>query len=145
MSHYWGDDWFEKYGDDLCNAGAYISKFTKRWSRCYLIYKEKFGSLRYEYIVPPKGSVVSLRFCIKAPWKRKHRWGDEEFEYHPVLFAWNECWLYRKWELFGAWVCCVAIKRAIKKWPHLEDELCQDLHFNTKFGNKCQNKYWRTL
>lgn len=144
--HSWGDDWFEKYGDDLYEASQYISKNTKRWSLCYPLHKEKYGTIRWEHIIPPKGHVACLRFPIQSPWKvsftdtqgRKH-------SYRPILFAWNDCWLYRKWQEFGAWVLGKFIQKAIKKWPHLEAELCQDYHFDTKFGRICRNKYWRSL
>ncbi len=143
MSHFWGDEWFEKYGDDLYYAQMDIIKYTKRWSRCQLLSKEKYGTIRYEHILPPGGHVVQLKYAIWAPWKRKSKY--IKGGYRPLLFAWNQCWLYYKWQWFGAYICGKAIQKAVKKYPHLEVELCCDVMFETKFGKKCQDRYWRTL
>jgi len=141
--HMWGDDWFEKYGNDLYEAEGYISRFTKRWSRCYLGSKEKYGTIRYEFIIPPGGHVMMRKFCIYAPWKKRFKWPEGTTDtYRPTLFCWNECWLYYKWQLFGAWVCGIAVKKMVKKYPHLETELRCFFMFNTKYGRQCESEYW---
>lgn len=119
--HDWGDDWFEQYGDDLYRAQRYIYDFTKRWSLCRLCSKEKYGTIRYEWIFPPYGGIY---------WNQWYsRW-------------WTQSWIYRKWCHFGAYICGVAVKKAVKRWPHLETELCSDFSFNTKFGQQCEDRYW---
>lgn len=119
--HVWGDDfdW-----TDLYAAQEYISKFTKRYSGCNLCSKEKYGTIRYEWMFPPYGGIY-LR-------KGLYRY-------------WNESWLYRQWTHFGWYVCGLAIKRALKIWPNLEDELRSDFLAPTKFGQQCEAKYWRKI
>lgn len=141
--HDWSDDWFKRYGNDLYDAQLYISDYTKRWSRCNLLSKEKYGTIRYEHIVPPYGHAYCLVAAIWAPWKKYVKVGDKDYSYRPLLFAWNECWLYRKWAHFGWYICGLAIKKAIRRWPHLEDELCADFMPETKFGRKCLGRYWK--
>ena len=120
--HSWGDDWFEKNGADFFEAQNYIYDFTYRWSRCRLSFKEKYGSTRYEWMFPPQGAIYYRNTL--------HR-------------LWVSSWLYRKWEQFGWYVCGLAIKRALKKWPQFEVELCCDFLANTKFGQQCEKKYWK--
>lgn len=119
--HCWGDEWFNKYGNDLYKAQNFIWDYVKRWSRCNLISKEKYGTIRYECLFPPYS-----RMYLNT---RLQRWWV------------NESWLHRKWARFGWYVCARAIKKAIKKWPHLEEELCCDF-WAGKFGKECENKYW---
>lgn len=120
--HEWGDSW--EHWKELYKAENYISNFVYRWSRCILCSKEKYGSIRYEWMFPPLGGVYYRYWYSKA---------------------WIHCWLYQKWALFGWWVCGIAIKKAIKKWPYLEEELCCDFMAPTKFGRQCRAKYWRSV
>lgn len=53
-THYWGDDWFLENGRDLADAERYIWNFVNKWAKCCLISKEKYGTLRYERILPPR-------------------------------------------------------------------------------------------
>lgn len=120
--HSWGDDWFEKHGKDFSEAQHYIYDFTKRWSRCNLSFKEKYGTIRYEWIFPPYGAI---------------------YYRNPIHRFWVSSWLYYKWEHFGWYVCGLALQRAVKKWPQFETELCCDFIPNTKFGRQCEAKYWK--
>lgn len=52
--HYWGDEWFQKYGEDLRTAERYIFEFTEFFTGYHLSSKEKYGTIRYEWIVHPK-------------------------------------------------------------------------------------------
>jgi hypothetical protein len=81
-----------------------------------------------------------LKYAIHAPWKRTTSFG----RYRPVLFAWNQCWLYYTWQQFGWWVCSKAIKKMVRKYPHLKEELEQDFRHG-KFGKECDEKYWETI
>jgi hypothetical protein len=122
--HYWGDEWFEKYGDDLYEAGAWIATELYRRTRCHLIYKEKYGTLRYEYIIAPGGSVVSYRYPICSPFITRTPYGN----YRKILWAWNTSWIYRKWVQFGNKVLKqLIIHAATIKYPHLFIELTDDI------------------
>lgn len=123
--HYWGDEWFDKHGDDLYTAQRYISTHVKRYSRCNLISKEKYGTIRYEYILPPYGALFIRN--------RVHRY-------------WLHCYLYRVWTGYGWWTTLRAVENAIEKWPHLEAELMQDLACNEELvGKEIHDKYWTSL
>lgn len=122
--HDWSDEWFEQYGKDLYEAQQYIHTFTKRWARCNLCSKEKYGTIRYEWVFPPYGGIYWVNGYSRI---------------------WNSSWLYRKWTQFGWYVCAIAIKKAIKKWPHLEVELSCDYMADNKFGIACRAKYWTSV
>jgi len=125
MYHEWGDETFDWRA--LAAAGEYIRKYVRRYSLCSLMYKEKYGSLRYEWIFPPYGGIyIYMRSKI-------YRW-------------WNHCWLYRKWTNLGWLVLKRAVFNAIEKWPHIKDELLSDLAANEKLvGTEIHKKYWTSV
>lgn len=123
--HVWGDKWFEKNGQDLDKALTYIFEYVKRLSGCVIILKEKWGTIRYEWIFPPGGSVrYGAYFKLPSMFDRPTRYGNVP----RYLWYWNyENILYRYWVRFGKWVLTRAVKKACKKWPHLKTELTADL------------------
>jgi len=87
--HYWGDEWFEKYGDDLFVAGNYIDTVYNNKTGKHLMWKEKYGSIRYEFIgsigVTTKEDLEALHNCIadaaeKFPHLEEEILGDSPFE-----------------------------------------------------------------
>ena len=60
--HEWGDEWFEKYGDTLQDAMNFISLAVHAETGIHPVMKEKYGSIRYEYIT--EESVSSLHEAI---------------------------------------------------------------------------------
>ena len=48
-THYWGDDDFDWKA--LNNAMEDIQEYVNKYSRCYFMCKEKYGSIRYEHVV----------------------------------------------------------------------------------------------
>ncbi len=130
MSHIWGDEWFEKYGDDLYQAERYIRGYVKKWSSCNLITKEKYGSIRYEWIFPPGGAVSWRKFdylLAKVFGKKEVKptqWTKES--YYVPRIIWQGSWLYRQWSSFGRYVLRKAVLNAIRKWPHIKREIVED-------------------
>lgn len=51
-SHEWGDDWFEEHGGELIDAIDFISNYVNENSYYYLSMKEKYGTIRYEFLCP---------------------------------------------------------------------------------------------
>ena len=47
MSHYWGDDW--EHWDELYKAEKWIVKFYEKVTGKYMITKEKYGTIRFEF------------------------------------------------------------------------------------------------
>lgn len=119
--HIWGDDW--PHWKELYEAQDFIYEHTYRWSRCRLSSKEKYGTIRYEYVFPP----------YTVTWSKS-----------PLQHYWMNSRLAGLWANFGWYMCGRAIKKAIKRWPHLEDELCEDFCYG-KFGAKCEAKYWKRV
>lgn len=129
--HIWGDEWFKKYGDQLYSAQSFIYSYVKKWTRCVVITKEKYGTIRYEYIFAPGGSI---RFgpAIKLP---------AIFDKHTTygrcprfLFIWNQCWVYRTWIQLGKRVLKRAIRIACEKYPDVKDEILADADIECIIG-----------
>lgn len=122
--HSWGSEWDERFGDDLTEAHYYIINYVKRRTGCYLMSKEKYGTIRYEYIFPPGGGL---------------------FYRHWYSRFWIASKLYQLWVSFGWYMTKRAVYSAIQKYPWLADELMQDLASNDKLvGKRVHSKYWRS-
>ena len=125
MSHIWGDDW--PHWNDLYAAEDYIYKLVKLFTRCTLVSKEKYGTIRYEYIFPPQGGL-----CYRSWYKH----------------MWIHSWLYYQWQKLGWRVCAWAIKKATRKWPYLTHELVMDFDYPaylSKELKKIHDSLWTTL
>ena len=130
VSHSWYDKPPWPYWQELRDAEEFIQEYVYKKSRCRLFSKEKWGTLRYERILPPAHFIPKWRyngcgFTITTPWKSKYKW-DKEPTRH-VLFMWTSCWLYYKWMWWGDKMLGKAVKLAILKWPYLEKEITADL------------------
>lgn len=118
-----GDNW-EHWGD-LRTAQMWIIQEVRRRSFCTLICKEKYGTIRYEYVLPPKGRLMGLT---------------------KLSFAWNNSWLFRKWQAWGWRILLGVVFEAIYKWPQCKDELLEDLAVNEELvGKKIHDLYWTTV
>ncbi len=117
--HYYGDDW--PHWDELGEAHLYIQDCVYKYSLCRLISKEKWGTIRYEYIYPP--GCRSWWFSVKLPFKRKTKWGDLDV----YLFNWPDSWLYYKWMSYGGWTLKRAIAKACLKFPNVVKEISVDI------------------
>jgi hypothetical protein len=61
--HVWGDDW--PYWDDLKDAEQYISEYVCSRTECGISMKEKYGTLRYEFIwVPSHLDYVNMHSSV---------------------------------------------------------------------------------
>ena len=116
--HYWGDPSVDWEGIDA--AGSYIGRNLKRYGRISVFQiKEKFG----EVVVACSLGVTSLiqlthpGYCYYAPYPKWLMLLDI-YVISPMLAPFNVIvmpyhkWLYR-----------YTYKRAIRKWPHLKDEI----------------------
>jgi len=97
--HIWGDEWFEKHGENLREAEQWIAEEVFARTGHRLSSKEKYGSLRYEYI------------------------HDGE------ISDWHTLW--------------TVVQEAAIKWPHLKDELYEDIASREDIvGTEICNQYW---
>jgi hypothetical protein len=128
--HSWGDSWFRKYGEDLHNAGSFISRYCRTRAHLCIHWKEKWGTLRFEFI----GSCIFDRYwpihSIFYPghlfyrfpkWMLKVDWAVG-----CVLFGLGIGQLIQRYQLF---ILRRAINLAVKKWPHIEKEITADSPF----------------
>ena len=93
--HEWGDDW--PYWKDLNEVMDYIWKYVFKRSRCSVIMKEKYGTIRYEWVIP-----------------KDYRWNSK------IDF------LYNMHVKLGRFFLEKAIFKACNKWPHVRNEILDD-------------------
>ena len=55
--HFWGDEWFKKYGDDLYEAIKKLEYRMRKWGHVKVYGKEKFGTYRDEYLTFWNGGI----------------------------------------------------------------------------------------
>jgi hypothetical protein len=92
--HEWGSDFnFRR----LDTAGIYIQDYVYKYSMCRLSWKEKYGTIRYEFLIPS-------RWC----------------------WYMCNCWIYYKWIKLGQYFLKKAIRKAIIKFPDMKDEILDD-------------------
>ncbi len=123
--HSWYDDPEWPYWKDLYEAEIYIEKYVRKWSRCNLISKEKYGTIRYEWMFPP-GTSVRLGWGFTIPYFKKAICNGQ-VEIPRFRWYWGQSWIVRKWTNFGWYVCIKAVDKACLKWPHIAEEIRSDL------------------
>lgn len=120
--HNWADNW--PYFSDVSDAAWYIARFLRRWGRVGVRdHKEKYGTVR-----------VYLSFgwsqlhCITHP-------GYCFSQYPQWLWALDCSYLSRVIHLlnyvvvpYHKWLYNKAYQNAVKKWPHIREEIlsCAD-------------------
>ena len=78
--HEWGSTWFKIYGQDLNEAMHYIRKYVFRRTLCHVVMKEKYGTIRYEFIYAVSWATYlysykrTSRIFEKAVRKAVYRW-----------------------------------------------------------------------
>ena len=98
--HEWQDGW--EYWKDLYRAQDEIIAYVRKYGRCCLVCKEKYGTIRYEYLFPL--TPVSWNYSSNR----------------------IRNFIYRWWLRYGNWILRRAIKKVIKKYPHIALELTDD-------------------
>ena len=121
--HYWGEEDFD--WDGLYDTERKIYEALKKSTGCRLVSKEKYGTIRYEFILPPGCAI----------WCR-----------NKVQLWWSQCWLTQKWTIWAWRRLFKIVQKEIEKNPHLEDELMEDLASNEWLvGKEIHDKYWTTI
>lgn len=118
--HCWGD--VDANGNDICyqigNIAEYIGEWLRKYARINVMqYKEKFGTVRvYCYFGwDDLGSITHPGYYYRPKWGSYCRW----IRHLNWLIVPLQIAFYR-----------LRYKQAIKKWPHLQDEIlcCADYH-----------------
>ena len=142
--HSWGDKW--RFWDELYEAQAFIMRYVKTRSGCYLMCKEKWGKIRYEYVIPPGTSPFIIRQHIGEKivsflgGKKKYLWEGEIHEY--PRWHWNDMWFNRLWRWWGYKMLGRAVRKACLKWPPITDELMCDAAGHDLFSDRIRSYYW---
>lgn len=145
--HYWGDDWFEKNGNDLNNAIYSIMNIWVKYGRIGTHGKEKYGTFR-DHTYFWDGGLHSLLYP-------GYVWIPSPFLYwkiDPVIkFITKWTGIYSVGLKYQKFIYNYAIQRECKKYPNIVDELIKDLDYPEfikpgLFGNidgmSIRNKYW---
>lgn len=148
-SHYWGDEDFD--WKNFATAICYCMDFWLKYGRIGSHGKEKYGTFRdHPYFFD--GTLQSLiwpGYCrlMGSSW---FYWNiDYKIIKNICKYTGIRC-LVRKYQAF---IYNLAIQRMCKKYPHLTDELVEDLDgykmikpgiFGKVDGTAIHNKYWTT-
>ena len=151
-SHFWGDEWFEKHGNDLEAAIRYCTDVWRKWGRIGSHSKEKYGSMRdhvrfygawwavYELVKP------GYMYYSGPKWFYK----TDLFLGRIIVFL----RLYLPVQWYQAQVYNYAVQQACKRYPEIIDEIVADLDgyelvkpglFGKVDGTKIHDKYWRRV
>lgn len=118
-SHIWGDGW--EYWQELDEALVYIQDYVYKYGRCRLSAKEKYGTLRYEYLYPA-GITYWVSWYIPSPFLTKCQMGS----YRKCLWSFEGSIFYRLWRFYGKYILNKAINSAILKFPNVRKEILAD-------------------
>lgn len=136
-THFWGDKDFDWEG--LNKVMRYIYNYVYKRSLVRVSMKEKFGTIRYEWIFIP-GESVRAGFRITLPFfRRKSKYIKEGMPI--VIWSWYDSIIARLWRRYGYWLLKRAIFKAVAKWPHLEDEIFEDAP-EELIGEEIYSRYW---
>lgn len=152
-SHYWGDEWFEKNGDDLYRAINYCTERWYKYGRIGTTFsKEKYGTFRHN-TTPYYGS-WPIHELINP--------GYVYYQWPKWLLPWEMklgkvvqfLRLDRVVRWYQSIVFNYTIQTAVKKWPHIAYELLVDTDqwewirpgiFGPLDGKKLHSQYWVTV
>ena len=166
--HIWGDSWFRKYGDTFYRAIEVFEDRIRKWAKCGVYGKEKYGTYRDEYFRMWDGSWSVILFgykCCYGGWFenliykldwcvipiKKTKWGWLKAGIANFNRAVGLVKLVNKWQ---ARMLNKAAQVTCKEYPEVVDELLSDICFYKcikpcKWGNidgqAIHDKYWKTL
>ena len=106
--HIWGDDW--PHWDKLYAAELFIYKYVYKYSFFRLSSKEKWGTLRYEWLWGPGDARFGPYIKIRGK----------------IVWVWKLSYVYNLWRRYAKWILNKAIKKAINKWPEIKEEILSD-------------------
>lgn len=166
--HIWGDEWFQKYGDQLYKAIDVFEKRIIKWAKCGVCGKEKFGTYRDDFFQMWNGSLAQILFgyrCVYRKWFEKIICfiDNNLIPIKKTQFGWRKVGLsdfnrsiglvklVNKWQ---AKRLNKAVQITCKEFPDVVDELLSDVCFYKcikpcKWGNidgeKIHDKYWKVI
>lgn len=167
--HLWGDEWFEKHGDDLYTAINVLERRLRKWAKVGVCGKEKWGCYRDEYLRFWDGA-LGVIFCGYNLWWGRHWWNKMwyvlDYRLIPVKktkYGWIKAGfsdlnrklglvkIVNKWQ---ARQINKAFQFTCKEYPDLIDELISDIDcyrcikpckWGDIDGETIHNKYWKKI
>ncbi len=129
--HDWSDETVDWAGID--NAANYISNYLKRWGRITAHGKEKYGTVRIDFLYFGYGlHQIIWPGCLMLQWPKRPK-----FVYNFLTWFDYDVWqkglqitrIYKLIFKYQAFIYRRAYRNAVKKWPHLRQEiLCHAEH-----------------
>lgn len=124
--HYWGDEDFD--WEALHQAGTFIAHYCKTRAWLVLHWKEKYGTLRYEFLT---STLFSQHTPIHSLWRPGHLYYRYSIRCRKIdefigriLWSLGITKLVQKYQLF---ILRRAVELAKQKYPHIADEITDDL------------------
>jgi hypothetical protein len=148
--HEWGDEWFERYGNDLNNAIDYCTNFWRKFGRIGAHSKEKYGTFRDEMTCGMwNGGLHSLIWpgyvWIRCPFIY---WKLDKYIIRPFT---KNTGIYKIGLWYQSQIYNYAIQKVCKKYPDIIEEIIVDLDgyemikpgiFGKVSGIEIHNKHW---
>ena len=163
--HYWGDEWFEKNGNDLYQAIDFIEKNLRK-HQIGVCGKEKYGTYRDQFLNFWSGGLYDLLFghrCYIGTFHKYPKWVETiidsihrfiyyKLDYYVICPINQKLGLIKLIHDHQAKMYNKTFQLACKKWPNVITELIVDIDGYEmikpcKWGNidgtSIHNKYWR--
>lgn len=67
--HYWGDEWFQKYGSSFYKAIGKLESRMRSWARVGVCGKEKWGMYRSDFLTFWDGGLTQIFFGYRARYR----------------------------------------------------------------------------
>lgn len=120
--HEWGDEDFDWTA--LEDAITFCVKNMRRWGRICVHGKEKYGTMRLEFVT----FGFTLHQFFFPPYLFKHKlmpkwlWCLDQNLVYGKFRVYN--WLVNWWYVpYQKWLYRFILNRAVKKWPHIKEEI----------------------
>ena len=166
--HIWGDEWFKKYGNQFYNAIDIFECRIRKWAKCGVCGKEKFGTYRDDFFQMWDGSLLQSLFGYKTVYPTKFESFIWHIDHH--LIPGKKSKFGRIWHGLADLNRCTGLTKLVRKWqakrlnkaaqitckeyPDVIDELLMNVCFYKCIkpckwgdvdGEKIHKKYWKTL
>lgn len=163
--HYWGDEWFEKNGNDLYEAINFIEKNLRK-HQIGVCGKEKYGTYRDQFLNFWSGGLYDLLFghrCYIGTFRKYPKWIGAiidsihrfiyyKLDYHVICPINRKLGLEKLVHDYQAKMYNKTFQLACKKWPNVITELIVDIdgyemikpcRWGNVDGTSIHNKYWK--
>ena len=168
--HFWGDEWFRKYGTEFDKAINTLESRMRKWAHVGVYGKEKFGTYRDEYLKLWDGGLHYLFTKYKGWVVGQSKWAKFLYNldtrlipHRKTKFGWmwwglrdlnRVLGLTKLYHIFQKRRINKAFQITLKEYPHFINELvscvdCYELIKPCRWGNadgtEIHNRYWTPI